>query len=379
MLAAVGAGAVDRVEALLAEGVSPDAESATAQPPLFLAVERGHLACAEALLDAKASVHPTHLYEKFMMWTTPLMRACMHGDDQAVALLMAHSASREAGELVVMPEQEEECNFGRTTALMLACIFAHPACVSHLLRCGFPTYDVVTQCRNRLIVGDCALRLALRKSTGGLPHLRAFERRSPKESQAKARECALLILAKRRADHPTAFSASHLAHVAWACVPDVGATEARFDQPKSRARAARLRTLLEARVDVNTRRADICATLAACDGGEGIAALLAAGRYARGRSEPRDRFTRGHSRTSWLWHTRELAPLDCGTRGSSRARLDCGICWRSNTGPADVPRRPPDADEPFAPFRVPTAGGSRPQVRTPLPWSSHAAGRRIRW
>ena len=146
--------------------------------------------------------------------------------------------SRHVGPPVI-PEQADD-GWAPLTPMILACLFAHPECVRHLLRHNCPTGATIQRGPDT-VHGDSALHMALKRHVGLLSLIVTDERR-PEEIRAAAKECAELILAKHRADEPLSFSAKHLSDLFTSTSP-IGANDQKC--------AAMVQLLLDAKVDPN--------------------------------------------------------------------------------------------------------------------------------
>ena len=190
---------------------SPGAECIA---PLFYLVLNNAVRHVEALLDdaeAKASLQPMARVEAICdLKITPLMGACILGYEEIAELLMSRIV--ESGELVLQPEQNADGHLPNLTPLMCACLWGRPQCVRVLLAHNDSSDVAITQ-GSGTFHGDSALHLALRVASGPLLPKAHIEDRGTESVRAAAAECAKMILAKRRADEPTRFSADHAGYL----------------------------------------------------------------------------------------------------------------------------------------------------------------------
>ena len=240
------------LRSLLASGASPDGEITDPVAPLFLVVLQGTPPFVETLLDASAELSPIRHDPRLGWRLTPLMYACMHGKAEAIELLMSRHV-----ELPVIPEQDDN-SWAPLTPMLLACLFAQPESVRTLLRHNCPTDTTIQRDHTGCVHGDSALNWALKQSVG-LVVLRFVadadddDRCREDVRAAAAKECAELILAKRRADEPSIFSAKHQSDLFCSCSM-VGIASG---QKLSKM----VKILLDARVDPNLRAGTACKAL----------------------------------------------------------------------------------------------------------------------
>jgi hypothetical protein len=204
IVSACTSGNTSLLRKLLASGTSPNAE-ARGHSALHAAIASGAGECAQLLIEAKADLDNAIHSDAAGLKLTPLMLACCEGLD-AMAELLLRSAGSDVSRVLAYPEQTPRSVGNPMTPLMLACLWAQPGCVRVLLK-----YDVSTEEEIEgppLMEGDTALDMALKRSVVLGAGVGAEE--VTEDVSGRARECAHLILSKRRALNPSGFSEAHV-------------------------------------------------------------------------------------------------------------------------------------------------------------------------
>ena len=136
-------GNVAELKAALEAGAAPDAAVAGGETPLHCSIRSGSLECAQMLLDTKCDPDVSSAADASAgssfgtlvseLRLTPLMQACIEGQERAVKFLL------DAGAGAQVPKQHAQLVGNPITPLMLACRVGRPACVKLLLDYGQDT------------------------------------------------------------------------------------------------------------------------------------------------------------------------------------------------------------------------------------------------
>ena len=136
--------------ALLDEGADVDHADASGRTPLMNACLMGDDLCARALIDAKAN-----LQAAVSNGSTALMISCMQGHERCVQALIAATANLEA------------ISNGGFTALMQACKHGHDLCARALVEASPASSPVLTFCGHvRPVMAAAAPAVTLAVSEG---------------------------------------------------------------------------------------------------------------------------------------------------------------------------------------------------------------------
>ena len=202
------------VKNLLLAGANPNAMT-EGHHALHWALSRkddDDLACAEAILEARASVHPSSHFHEQGLDMSPLMYCCMIGNEAGLRLLLDHSLNCAEGEKILdlrMVTQNEIIG-NPLTPLMLACLNCHPNCVKVWLEYVKTSgLDLFVQGQSELR-NETALSMAVRKALGCTFEL--FDGKTVTDDDAeRARECATAILKKDMFERPEGFTTRYAA------------------------------------------------------------------------------------------------------------------------------------------------------------------------